>query len=174
MSTLAMTGEDLAEFSASFEFDVNGPNGASFRQLEILFERLDRAALISEVVLAAGGRPLGVDAPILVLRARRAVQRDPGAPRVIDLATGSITVSSITKGARRTGVVLLAAGALFHSTDFAVTEANRLVRDSAALVQTIEHVGRLDPKARKAKNVLAGQGADPEIRLTAVRWEPRG
>jgi hypothetical protein len=161
------------EFVITTRFDLDGQYPPSLRQLQTLFERLDRGALIAEMALASTGKPGFVRTQRLALDARRTLHKDPGAPRVLDVSMGSITFRSVVRGANRAAAVALAAAGLFGTLDYAVHEADKLVADTGALIQQIEHLKQPDIKARKANAVMHGKGADPSIRLTRIEIRPR-
>jgi hypothetical protein len=161
------------EFVITTTFDLDGQYPPSLRQLQMLFERLDRGALIAEITLASTGKPGFVRTQRLALDARRTLHKDPDAPRVLDVSMGSITVRSIVRGANRAAAFALVSAGLFGAADYAVHEASKLVADTGTLIQQIEHIRHPDINARKANAVMRGKGADPSIRLKCIEITPR-
>jgi hypothetical protein len=153
-------------FLVTFEFDVEGPYAPSFQQLETVFERMDQAALQAVMALEPAAAGWDIEPEDLPRLAREFLQEDEDAPRVLAISSGSITVKVFIKGAKQTAAIILAVGGIFGAADLAVSQADQLVHDTTGLITTINQVATNDPRAAQARDVLAGQGADPSIRLS--------
>jgi hypothetical protein len=161
------------DFLIELRFEVEGASPPSFRQLEALFERLDQAALIAIMALepmSAEGE--SIDEDQRPRQAREFLQAYEGAPRVLEISTGSISVKVLIRDAKQAAAVLVAIGGVFTAGDIVVKQADHLVEDTATLVSTIENLGHEDARGARSQSVLAGQGADPAVTLSRADLMP--